>query len=236
MLTVACALCFPGPAGAEIRLGGDSNGYYRVQVKSWWEIPFRTVVRQRYDFSCGSAAVATLLTYQYDRPTSENEPFVAMWKAGDQDVIRKSGFSMLDMKDYLGSLGYQAAGFRLDVQQLEQLRRPVIALLNLHGYKHFVVIKGVLDGQVLLGDPALGLRKMSVKDFASSWNGIVLAIVHTPDNEIPEFNLAKEWDPWSTAPVKQEVDRRPVGDLTTFFPPIYQLTPQILINLRGGGN
>jgi predicted double-glycine peptidase len=229
------AIGMAAPALAEVRVGGDSNGYYRVGVKSWWEIPFRTVVRQRYDFSCGSAAVATLLTYHYERPTSENMSFVAMWKAGDQASIRKSGFSMLDMKNYLQGLGYRAGGFRLDLQQLAALNQPVIALLNLKGYKHFVVIKGVEGDEVLLGDPALGLRKMELKEFGSAWNGIVLGIVGEASGHKPVFNLASEWDPWARAPTRTVVDRRPVGDVTTFLPPIYQLTTQLQIDLRGGG-
>jgi predicted double-glycine peptidase len=231
----ACAMVIAGPAYADVRVGGDSNGYYRVGVKSWWEIPFRTVVRQQYDFSCGSAAVATLLTYHYNRPTSENTSFVAMWKAGDQATIRKSGFSMLDMKNYLQSLGYQVGGFRLDLQQLTALNQPVIALLNLKGYKHFVVIKGVSPGEVLLGDPALGLRKMSVEDFGAAWNGIVLGIVGAPAQIKPAFNLASEWDPWARAPIRTAVDHRSIGDVTTFLPPVYQLTTQLQIDLRGGG-
>ncbi|GGB88838.1 hypothetical protein GCM10011494_03930 [Novosphingobium endophyticum] len=232
LLPVAAALAFAAPAQANVRIGGDSNGYYTVQVKSWWEIPFRTVVRQHYDFSCGSAAVATLLTFHYDTPTAENDPFVAMWKAGDQESIRKTGFSMLDMKHYLQGLGFQVAGFRLDAQQLTGLNQPVIALLDLRGYKHFVVVKGVFDGEVLVGDPALGLRKMKLEDFAAAWNGIALAIVKTPDDSEPTFNLASEWDPWARAPASKGVDRRSIGDLMTFVPPIYQLTTQVLIDLR----
>jgi predicted double-glycine peptidase len=225
-------MAFAVPAQADVRLGGDSGGYYTVQVKSWWEIPFRTVVRQRYDFSCGSAAVATLLTYHYDRPTSENAPFKAMWDAGDQDAIRKTGFSMLDMKHYLESFGFQVAGFRFDAKQLAALNRPVIVLLELNGYKHFVVVKGVYEGEVLVGDPALGLRKMKLEEFTAAWNGIALAIVRTPDDGKPAFNLASEWDPWARAPLGESVDRRSIGDLMTFIPPIYQLTTQVLIDLR----
>src|SRR3546814_13412897 len=65
---------------------------------TWWDIPFRSVIRQRYDFSCGSAALATLLTYHYGAPTSEAMPFRAMWEKGDREAIRKVGFSMLDMR------------------------------------------------------------------------------------------------------------------------------------------
>jgi predicted double-glycine peptidase len=236
-LFVAAALACGAalPAQADVRVGGDSNGYYRVGVKSWWEIPFRTVVRQQYDFSCGSAAVATLLTYHYGRPTDENASFIAMWNAGDQDVIRKSGFSMLDMKNYLQSLGFRVGGFRLDHEQLASLNQPVIALLNLKGYKHFVVVKGVSAGEVLVGDPALGLRKMSLEDFTGAWNGVVLGIVATPTDRKPLFNLASEWDPWARAPTRRGVDRRAAGDVTTFLPPTYQLTTQLQIDLRGGG-
>lgn len=234
--TVLCATVVATPAQADVRLGGDSNGYYRVQVRSWWEIPFRTVVRQQYDFSCGSAAVATLLTYSYGMLTAENGPFVEMWKAGDQDAIRRTGFSMLDMKRYLQSLGFQVGGFRLDAQQLAGLNQPVIALLDLKGYKHFVVIKGTSAQEVLIGDPALGLRKMSMKDFTAAWNGIVLAIVNTPDQKKPVFNLASEWDPWARSLTREGVNRRSIGDLMTFVPPVYQLTTQIMINLRPGAN
>jgi predicted double-glycine peptidase len=233
-VAAVAVMALPAAAWADIRIGGDSGGYFRVQVKSWWEIPFRTVVRQHYDFSCGSAAVATLLTYHYGRPTDENAPFVEMWKAGNQDVIRKAGFSMLDMKHYLQTLGFRVAGFRLDPAQLARLDQPVIVLLDLKGYKHFVVVKGTSAHEVLLGDPALGLRKMPVEEFVAAWNGIALAIVDSPDHEKPVFNQVSEWDPWARAPVKRGVDRRSVGDLTTFIPPIYQITTQIPIDLRGG--
>jgi hypothetical protein len=45
-------------------IGGGDN----VLVKSMKERKFEQVVRQQYDFSCGSAALATLLTYHYENP------------------------------------------------------------------------------------------------------------------------------------------------------------------------
>ena len=38
---------------------------------------------------------------------------------------------------------------------------PAIVLLNDRGYRHFVVVKGLRDGRVLLGDLARGTRAMS---------------------------------------------------------------------------
>ena len=45
-------------------LNSTPTGVLTVPSQSFAELRFRDVVRQKYDFSCGSAAVATLLTYE----------------------------------------------------------------------------------------------------------------------------------------------------------------------------
>src|SRR3546814_3267954 len=97
---IAGMLCTLAAApAAEVRLTGpETGGTYQLQVMTWWVIPFRSVIRQRYDFSCGSAALVTLLTYHYGAPASEAMPFPARWETGDREAIRKVGFSMLAMK------------------------------------------------------------------------------------------------------------------------------------------
>lgn len=221
---------------ADVRLGRENGGDFAVQVMSWWEIPFRTVVRQQYDFSCGSAAVATLLTYHYGRKTGEQEPFRAMWKSGDQELIRKVGFSMYDMKAYLNQIGYPAEGFRLSVADLQKVKRPLIVLVNVKGFKHFVVIKGISKDRVLTGDSVLGINQYSTADFEKIWNGIALAVVKSPPGRTPSYNLSSDWGPWSQAPLEEGNNALAVsvGDLTTHLPPYYQLTPQILLDVRVG--
>lgn len=232
--SVLALLVLAHPARAQVRLSYESGGNYSVYVMSWWEIPFRTVVRQQYDFSCGSAALATLLTYQYGRPTQEREAFAEMWRAGDQAAIRKVGFSMFEMKRFLQTIGYHAEGFRLKPEQLKQLNRPAIVLLEIHGYKHFAVLKGIRGDEVLLGDPVLGLSQYKMSDFEKIWNGIALAVVDAPAGVKTRFNLASDWGPWSQAPLEEGGLRTAVGDLTTHLPPIYQISSQFLVDLHGG--
>jgi predicted double-glycine peptidase len=222
------------PARAEVRLSNEAGGNYRIAVMSWWDIPFRSVVRQQYDFSCGSAAVATLLSHHYGRPTPERETFGEMWKTGNREAIRKVGFSMFDMKAYLASIGYRAEGYRLDSKKLAQLSRPSIVLLELKGFKHFVVVKGVRGDRILMGDPMLGLTEYKLADFEKVWNGIALAIVATPDKEQPRFNLAGDWGPWAKAPMEEGGLHVSAAHLTTHLPPSYQLTPQMLLDVRVG--
>jgi len=232
----ACVLSAIAPqtasAASEVQIGGGANAYYTVNVMSWWEIPFRTVIRQRYDFSCGSAAVATLLTYHYARPTSETMTFSSMWNHGDQEAIRKAGFSMLDMRNYLNSVGLRAEGFRFDIEDLKKVRRPGIALMNLNGYKHFVVIKGITNTSVLVGDPMLGLKTYPIDEFAKHWNGILLAIIDVSDKRQPTFNLASDWGPWAKTRPEDAYPAESAQHLTAFLPPTYQFSPQIIIDLR----
>lgn len=217
------ALCMAwlcaAPAGAEVII---SNGPApaRLNVVSYRDIPFRTVVRQRYDFSCGSAALATLLRYHYDRDIGEEQVFRAMYAAGDQAVIQRVGFSLLDMKQFLEASGYQADGFRLSLSDLEAMNRPAIVMIDTAGYKHFVVFKGDDTGRVLVGDPALGLKIYSREQFTSMWNGIAFVLREPADR----FNQASEWMPWNRSRPWQALPNSSLAELTRELPPLYQIT------------
>ncbi|WP_205123616.1 C39 family peptidase [Cognatilysobacter lacus] len=149
----------------------------RKDVVTLRDLRYRDMVRQRYDFSCGSAALATLLNYGYGEHVSEPEMIRRMMVGTDAKTVVQQGFSMLDMKRYVEGRGMQARGFRVDAAALYRLRMPVIALLDLKGYKHFVIVKGAEAGRVFVADPALGHRVMNENDFTRGWNGIVLAVI-----------------------------------------------------------
>jgi predicted double-glycine peptidase len=220
-------------SSAELKLNNGPDGSYSLAVMSWVEIPFRSVTRQQYDFSCGSAAVATLLTYHYGRPTPESEVFAGMWAKGDQVLIRKVGFSMLDIKNFLDGIGYRTEGFKLTVAQLRQSARPGLVVIDIKGYKHFVVVKGVVGDRVLVGDPMLGLNQIPIDDFAKQWNGIFLAIVASPLKQRPQFNLASDWRVWAKAPL-QDIDLdTPISQITDNLPPIYQVSPRFEVGSPG---
>ena len=130
----------------------------------------KKTLRQQYDYSCGSAALATLLTYQYNDPTSEAGIFKAMWEQGDQAKIKREGFSLLDLKRYLEARGYSADGYDTTLNKLAGVGIPAIVLIRDNGYNHFVVIKGIKDGKVAVGDPSLGARvipKTSSKSYSA---------------------------------------------------------------------
>ena len=175
--------------------GGDFVG----QVQSVAQRRFSGVIRQKFDFSCGSAALATLLHHHYGAQVDEAEVFKGMWRAGDQAQIRRLGFSFLDMKRYLGERSLDANGFKVTLDEVAKGNTPGIALLNIKGYKHFVVVKGVRNGEVLVGDPSTGLRILTATAFNSSWNGVYFII--SPDKQPGRFNASTHWAAFTRAPV-----------------------------------
>lgn len=201
------ALCLLGGCAAQVV--GDAPfvsqsgpaGDYRLGVKSWEERRFDGVVRQKYDFSCGSAALATLLSYHYDYNVREENAFRGMWTAGDRAQIRQVGFSLLDMKRWLASRGITADGYKVSVEEIAKAGVPGIALIALDNYRHFVVVKGVNGGEVLLGDPALGLTVMSRDKFQTAWNGIYFVLSDDQALARSRFNRETQWASYTRAPV-----------------------------------
>jgi predicted double-glycine peptidase len=184
-------------AAEELLLADVGGSAYRPRVESYAERRFRTTIRQRYDFSCGSAALATLLTYHYGRPTSEVDIFREMFAQADQAVIQREGFSLLDMQQALARRGLHANGYRAPLTLLNEARIPAITLINSSGYSHFVVIKGLRDGRILLADPNLGTRAVDQATFEREWNGVLFVVLD--DEQLGQASFNREQD-WSTQP------------------------------------
>lgn len=198
----------PALAGDVFFLSGGAAP--RIEVASMAERRFATIVRQQYDFSCGSAAIATLLTHHYSRATSEQDAFRAMWDVGDQERIRQFGFSLLEMKRYLEDIGLKADGFQLTAERVAEIGVPGIALIDDKGYRHFVVIKGMIAGRVLIGDPARGQRMMKISDFKKIWDGTILFIRSDLASGKKSFNAKNEWRTMPTSPSDRALDVEPL--------------------------
>lgn len=213
-LLVAIAL-LPLAAAAQTPVGvvGAQGDTYTLHLTSLKEARFKNTIRQKYDFSCGSAAVATLLTYQYGYPVNEQTAFEQMYAHGDQAKIHKEGFSLLDIKRFLAANGFEADGFQVPLQKLEDENLPAIVLINIKGYHHFVVIKGVREGRVLVGDPALGTRAIAIDKFMAVWKNGLVFVIHNR-RSLAVFNSPNDWRVAPYAPLTSGIDRSSLYNMT----------------------
>src|SRR5690606_5427758 len=167
------------PQGMPVALDAVSRGAPLMThpVKSWNERKFANLVRQQTDFSCGAAALATIFNHAYGRQTTEQQVLLNMLKIADPDQVRERGFSLLDMKNYARAVGMTAEGYEVAYDDLLGLQVPAIALIDIKGYKHFVVVQRASKDYINLGDPALGNRIMSRKEFEAAWNKVAFVVL-----------------------------------------------------------
>lgn len=221
-MTIVILLALLGMASPHASAGEAvvraAGGTFAVPTVSLREARFQTVIRQQYDFSCGSAALATLLHYHYGMPTNEEAIFRNMYENGDQAVIRQAGFSLLDMRSFLARVGLRADGYEVTLDKLTELSVPAIVLINTKGYRHFVVIKGIRGDEILVGDPALGTRVYDREDFEAIWQGISFMIRDKLEVAHANFNKDEDWAVRAKAPFGTALSRQGLSTLSLHLP------------------
>jgi ATP-binding cassette subfamily B protein RaxB len=87
------------------------------------------------------------------------------------------GLTLVDLIRIGATLELAGRAVRLEPEELPLLRLPCI----LHwDFRHFVVLERVHRDHVLLVDPALGERRMSLKELSLHFSGMALELVPTP--------------------------------------------------------
>lgn len=187
----AFVLPLPGSQAMAANIGIGAGARIDVPLKSMKDLRDRNLVRQRFDYSCGAAALATILRFGFGEKVTEREILSRLFdllSEDEKDVSRKEGFSLLDLQQVAQSRGYNAQGFRLTAENLPKLRGPVIVFIEPHGYKHFAVLKGIRGDRVYLADPSRGNIRMPAYRFLDSWlddNGKGVIFVVEPEQALP---------------------------------------------------
>ena len=160
-----------------LRVGPDGTKITQ-NIKPLTEIQKDNLVKQTYDYSCGSAALATILNYQLGENLSERQVIQGLLKYGDSEkIVQRRAFSLLDMKRFVKALGYKGAGYKAKMKDLETLKGPGIIPITIFGYKHFTVFKGIAKGHVILADPWRGNLSFTRTDFLKFWPDNILFLV-----------------------------------------------------------
>ncbi|MEJ5377664.1 MAG: C39 family peptidase [bacterium] len=178
------AVVIPEAMAAEVGVILPNGVSFKKEVKSLKEARYKNMIPQKYDLSCGAAALATILTYYYDDPVDEAQVITYMLKHGDQSEIAKKGFSLLDLKRYAEARNYMAAGYKnVKLENLKKLKIPAIILFKVGRYDHFVVLRGIQEDRAFIADPAFGNRSINLEDFEKEWNQVVF-LVATKKGEV----------------------------------------------------
>lgn len=166
-----------------------------VEVKPALLDQFQGIVRQAYDYSCGSAALTTLLNGYVGTQLDEQQVMSGLMKFGETDkIVERRSFSLLDMKRFVSALGLESGGYRGEFKDLVNQDQPAIVPISYAGFKHFVVYKGYKNGRVYVADPALGNISFEERRFQNIWENNTLFLINVPEQYRKNFLALKESD------------------------------------------
>ena len=166
-----------------------------VEVKPALLDQFQGIVRQAYDYSCGSAALTTLLNGYVGTQLDEQQVMSGLMKFGETDkIVERRSFSLLDMKRFVSALGLESGGYRGEFKDLVNQDQPAIVPISYAGFKHFVVYKGYKNGRVYVADPALGNISFEERRFQDIWENNTLFLINVPEQYRKNFLALKESD------------------------------------------
>jgi predicted double-glycine peptidase len=135
------------------------------RFRSWLALRDAGIERQQYDYSCGVAALATLLTQYHRHPVDEAALLAALAASADDDP-RRGGVSLAQLAALAAQRGFPSAAVAVPWSAYRALKMPAIVYLRFRGLAHFSVLRGVdAQGRALLADPAWGNYPLSAAEF-----------------------------------------------------------------------
>ncbi|MBI3928871.1 MAG: peptidase domain-containing ABC transporter [Armatimonadetes bacterium] len=150
----------------------------RPPFRFFGKYPF---LRQHDQSDCGAASLAMILRYWGRR--------ISLSRLRDMANVSREGASLLSVAEAAEQLGFSARGMRLDYRSLT--RAPLPAIAHWQG-NHYIVVYRAGPHRVLVADPGIGLRNLTVAEFQKGWTGHVLILTPTPeltrtDDQVPSL-------------------------------------------------
>lgn len=160
---------------------------------SYLDLRYTDVIEQSNEYTCGAAAVATLLTYFYGIPVTEQDILSLVYeamRARGEKPEQGRGLTAYDLKEAIEAKGVEVKGFLVKPAALQDYFArgglPVIIHLT-KPEKHFEVAVGMIGDQIVIADPSWGRSVMPLMLLVEQhgYDGVVLV-------PIPSSALARQ--------------------------------------------
>ena len=148
------------------------------------QAPQAPCVRQYDEEDCGAACLATVCQSHGER--------LPLPLVRHRVGTSSQGTTLLGLKRGAESLGFHARAARADAALLDDLASlPLPVICHWQGC-HWVVLHGLRGDQLLVADPAVGLRLLSREAFLASWSNGVLLLLEPDPHHFPAVDGARE--------------------------------------------
>ena len=193
-VAIVCGFALPRVASAQVERAPirNSDRLFSVYVWSYKEIREQRVVMQKYDYSCGAAALCTVIRYYWGDPIEETYFLGMLPKLGlDKDQLKdriENGLTLTDLRNMTIKAGYEASMGKVKFSELAQSKVPVVVGITVRGHDHFAVFRGTDGIYAYLADPLRGNMRTPVSDFLTQWQRNAILVVAKPNTPVKKVN------------------------------------------------
>jgi uncharacterized protein len=167
----------------------DRDHTFEKSVCDWTHIKQVNVVMQKKDYSCGAAALATILRYYWGDNVPEDQIIIAIMKVLTPEEMKdrvKNGLTITDIRRASVDLGYLSTIGTLTFRQLSDSKVPLVVAIKVGKFNHFVVYRGMDYDYVYLADPIRGNIRLTYQEFICQWQKNAALVVIKPDADPPK--------------------------------------------------
>lgn len=132
---------------------------------TWFDNKQPKIIFQSEASECGLACLAMIASFH------GNE--INLLTLRRKHSMSLKGSTLANLINISKSIGFFSRPLRLDLDELDQLKTPCILHWNLN---HFVVLQKVTKKTVIILDPALGKRTLSLDDCSRHFSGVALEL------------------------------------------------------------
>ncbi|GFH42401.1 bacteriocin cleavage/export ABC transporter [Lactococcus hodotermopsidis] len=145
------------------------------------------VVLQHDESDC-AAAVMSMICKNY----KQDYTIMKLREILGTDVV---GTTVAGIVSGAEEMGFEAVAVRLQMSEVKNdFTLPAIAQVKTpDGNNHFVVINKISENQVIISDPAFGLRKMSKTGFQTIFQGVLVILAPKSDFETKRLKSTNMW-------------------------------------------
>jgi ATP-binding cassette subfamily B protein RaxB len=122
-------------------------------------------VLQTESAECGLACLAMIANYYGHN--------IDLTSLRSRHPISMKGATLTSLMRISTELNLGSRPVKLDLDQISGLRLPCILHWN---FNHFVILQEVRASHLIIHDPSIGTRKISLQDFSSSFTGVALEL------------------------------------------------------------
>ena len=169
----------------------DQDHIFQKYACNYKQLKDMHIVMQKSDYSCGAAAMATVLRYYWGDNVTEEQIILTIMEMLTPEEMKdriKNGLTITDLRRAAVKMGYLSTIGTLSFQKLAESKVPLVVGITADGFKHFVVYRGVDCDWVYLADPIRGNIRVSYLDFVCQWQKNAVLVVAKPGAEPPTIS------------------------------------------------